>query len=574
MHPAKNFAAKQVLCLLLGTALGACTPLGIDSSEEALYGIRTVSFDKNGGDTEAVPASMTLRPPVNTLGRLPEQPTRARHTFMEWNTEKDGSGSPFAEQTPVTANILLILYAQWEAHLELQLPTGLATLTPMAGERSATFSVTVSGFHSEEDAQGVTLSRDLVDAQGLSLRKLVSSYTPRSHIVHLTVEYDGLTPFPEGFATLHFDLENIPKGYRYGGGPQTLRVYIADGLEKTRPIPVNADNIHTFNDYANTPEGLGQHYQLMENVALTPPEAGQSNWTAIGTYGYIPADNRPFTGSFDGGGHSIVGLTLHATDDIDQSDFQGMFGQIEGAEIKNLGLEGGSVTGRGYVGGLVGMSRDGTVHNSYATGSVQGSNYVGGLVGYNWGGPVHNSYATGSVTGADGVGGLVGQNRNGAVHNSYATGNVKGSFFVGGLVGDNFSRVENSYATGSVQGSNYVGGLVGDNWGSAARVQGSVALNPSVVATANAGRVVGRNHPDAALTDNRARSNMALTPPAELDTIGANLKNGAGVSAAAYGSESFWKAEPMHWDFDTVWEWGPIGLPILQGLGGEQRLIP
>jgi len=115
---------------------------------------------------------------------------------------------------------------------------------------------------------------------------------------------------------------------------------------------------------------------------------------------------------------------------------------------------------------------------------------------------------------------------------------------------------------------------VGDNWGSAARVQGSVALNPSVVATANAGRVVGRNHPDAALTDNRARSNMALTPPAELDTIGANLKNGAGVSAAAYGSESFWKAEPMHWDFDTVWEWGPIGLPILQGLGGEQRLIP
>jgi len=85
----KNFAMKRLLPLLLGTALVACSSSsGIGSNEEALHGIRTVSFDKNGGDTEAVPASIAIRPPANTLGSLPEQPRRAGHTFVDQHPQR------------------------------------------------------------------------------------------------------------------------------------------------------------------------------------------------------------------------------------------------------------------------------------------------------------------------------------------------------------------------------------------------------------------------------------------------------------------------------------------------------
>lgn len=70
----------------------------------------TVTFDKNGGDTEAVPGSMTVAS-ASTVGELPAEPTRAGHTFLGWNTKADGSGDAFAADTPVTGDITV--YAQW-----------------------------------------------------------------------------------------------------------------------------------------------------------------------------------------------------------------------------------------------------------------------------------------------------------------------------------------------------------------------------------------------------------------------------------------------------------------------------
>ncbi len=71
----------------------------------------TVTFDKNGGDTEAVPGSMTVAS-GSAVGKLPAEPARANHTFLGWNTAADGSGDPFTANTTVTADITV--YAQWE----------------------------------------------------------------------------------------------------------------------------------------------------------------------------------------------------------------------------------------------------------------------------------------------------------------------------------------------------------------------------------------------------------------------------------------------------------------------------
>ncbi len=146
-----------------------------------------------------------------------------------------------------------------------------------------------------------------------------------------------------------------------------------------------------------------------------------------------------FTGVFDGGGYAVQNLVI----DLPTQDYVGLFGYVDGSavEIHDLGIQGGSVTGSNYIGGLLGCNRDGvTLTGCYATGAVSGSDrYVGGLVGYNRDdGTLTGCYATGAVSGTNYVGGLVGRNADGTITGCYATGAVSGTGDnVGGLVGLN-----------------------------------------------------------------------------------------------------------------------------------------
>lgn len=223
----------------------------------------------------------------------------------------------------------------------------------------------------------------------------------------------------------------------------------------------------------------------------------------------------PFTGSFDGLGHTISNLAIARP----SSANVGFFGLTDaGSVIRNVGLIGSSVTGSSYVGGLVG-NNGAVISNSYASGSVAGSvSDVGGLVGNNTA-AISNSYATGSVSGtAEHVGGLVGTNTaaindsyatasvqgsnwiggllgytTGSLSNSYATGDVSGAQLVGGLVGNNQGPVSNSYATGDVSGTTYVGGLLGFN---SAALSYSYASGSAIGSTNTGGLVGSRNGMD------------------------------------------------------------------------------
>ena len=194
---------------------------------------------------------------------------------------------------------------------------------------------------------------------------------------------------------------------------------------------------------------LDQHFVLTSGFALgVAPYNQGAGWEPIGTIA------APFTGSFDGGGFTITGLTINRS-----SSDVGLFGVASGS-ISNVGLANVSVSGDTRVGGLVGENR-GTVTSSYISGSVSGDDRIGGLVGYSFGGTITNSYSSGSVTGDGFAGGLVGYNR-GTVTSSYSTGSVTGNSNVGGLMGANQdATVTNSYSSGSVSGNSSVGGLVG-----------------------------------------------------------------------------------------------------------------
>ena len=74
----------------------------------------TVTFDKNGGMTEADPATKTVQKPALTVDALPTppEPSAANLQFAGWKTARDGSGTSFTERTVLTGD--LTVYAQWE----------------------------------------------------------------------------------------------------------------------------------------------------------------------------------------------------------------------------------------------------------------------------------------------------------------------------------------------------------------------------------------------------------------------------------------------------------------------------
>ena len=236
----------------------------------------------------------------------------------------------------------------------------------------------------------------------------------------------------------------------------------------TQEDPWRIESLADFDEFAADPNYWDDYTRLETDVNL----AGRTYYTAIiapdvdnSNYDF---DGTPFTGVFDGNDHKIVNLTINGGAG---NRYLGLFGCMgEDGEVRNLGLEGGSVSGNIYVGGLVGYIEDGRISNCYSTSDVNGYIEVGGLVGGN-DGSISNCYFGGSVSGtgsySDSVGGLVGWNNgNGSVSNCYSTGNVNGVYSVGGLIGENSGSISNCYSTGNVNGTaNYVGGLMGSNVG-------------------------------------------------------------------------------------------------------------
>lgn len=211
---------------------------------------------------------------------------------------------------------------------------------------------------------------------------------------------------------------------------------------------------------------LKTNITLTDNIDLsTLPKKNGNNWTPIGV-----SDSNPYTGIFDGGGHTVSGLSINRTGSNDQ----GLFGCITGT-VKNVTVE-GYVTGSSYVGGVVGENY-GRIENCTNRATVTGSSYVGGVVGNNKK-TLIACYNTGTVRGTQSVGGVVGGNDTDTETTliaCYNTGTVTGgSGSVGGVVGedDYFCSPTTSntliacYNTGTVTSNGnktYVGALVGDN---------------------------------------------------------------------------------------------------------------
>ena len=242
-------------------------------------------------------------------------------------------------------------------------------------------------------------------------------------------------------------------GYIYDSNTKTYTVYNADGLMNIAEL-VNGGKTDI-------------NITLTADIDLTG-----KNWTPIGT----DYDNS-YKGTFDGGGHTITGLTFTTND-----EYVGLFGWLNRAgTVKNVVMEGVQITSNqiygGSIGGVVGYSW-GTIENCSVSGSVSGTVYVGGVVGVQIGGSITGCSSSATVKGTVDVGGVAGQTNSSATLTAcYATGNVTieinpaKNIAGGSLVGMNAgSSLLACYATGNVTstgsstGKVHIGGFLGNNY--------------------------------------------------------------------------------------------------------------
>ena len=203
---------------------------------------------------------------------------------------------------------------------------------------------------------------------------------------------------------------------------------------------------------------------LDKNIDLTG-----KGWTPIGT-----SFDNSYKGTFDGGGHTITGLTVTTND-----QFVGLFGYLNRAGmVKNVVMEGIQITSNHMFG------------------------CTGGVVGYSWG-TIENCSVSGSVSGTDCVGGVVGSQKAGSIIGCSSSATVKGKHYVGGVAGEKWGTMTACYATGNVtleiasQKNNFGGGVVGLNGGSrvlACYATGNVTSTGSSTGKVHIGGFLGNNY--------------------------------------------------------------------------------
>ena len=297
-----------------------------------------------------------------------------------------------------------------------------------------------------------------------------------------------------------------------------------DGTEE-RPVPISSvEDLYLFWENVNQYGEVSLCAKLMNDIVLNEgtfdADGNYSNgtateWTPIGT------DAAPYTGTFDGAGHTIQGLYTNSGD-----DYQGLFAKLENATVKDLTVT-GYIEGDDYVGAVAGKAIGTTcILNCRSEGVIKGDDNIGGIVGESYGTTsirgcynasavsgdediggiagdandstmIENCYNAGAITSEDDdddIGGIAGVTYNNVIiRNCDNTGTVSGDEDIGGIVGDvnDSGIVENCYNTGEVSGDEDIGGVAGET-PTAGGIQDCYNLG-EVTGNSHTGGVVGQH---------------------------------------------------------------------------------
>lgn len=239
--------------------------------------------------------------------------------------------------------------------------------------------------------------------------------------------------------------------------------FSGEGTQASPYIISTKDDLITFANLINSGDGdyLGKYYLLNSNIDIT----SVSNWTPIG-------GSYSFNGTFDGGGHVIIGMNINVTVSSGNIGYIGLFGKCSGT-IKNLGITQSKITAvcnsSTYTGGLVGYATNANLINCYSTADISATGnaltYSGGICGYSLSSNVLYCYNIGNIYGKE-AGGLIGNSTDGTINRCYNAGNITASNYAGGLVGSGYANFNDCYNygdIGSTSDTNYAGGIIGQS---------------------------------------------------------------------------------------------------------------
>jgi len=356
---------------------------------------------------------------------------------------------------------------------------------------------------------------------------------------------------------------------RLAAATLAVSVMTAAAFAQTGVITINTfDDLRKIGTDAGYP--LNGSYELSADI-----DASSSRSQAFAPIG--SADGTPFSGTFDGKGHTISGLYINLPDRVGV----GLFGVAENAEIKEILFVADSIIGESNVGALIGMARSTTVQSCHTRGYVRGTHIgnspsVGGLVGATLGATITNSSSNSDCHGSGTVGGLVGYiGYNTVITASYAAGNVTSTVGnAGGLVGySDGAVISRCYAAGNVSGRTEIGGFIGmtngddtrnitsisncystgnvrrdSNSGSAGGFAGMVLSYTTIINCYSTGRVVNGNSGFVGYMPGQSAINNFW----DIET---SNQSGAGNGGAVGKStaEMMQQATFTDWDFETVW---------------------
>ena len=438
------------------------------------------------GDTNVAPGTSQ-----NTSGSRTGRGSKTWVTGINLNHDTltlatgGGSGALTAVIEPADATNQNII---WSSSDEDVATVYNGTVTPLAAGTTTITAVTADGGYSDTCEVTVLETVDIADISGVV--QPVKNATPVTTII-ANAQYTGSVswdpgddPFVAGMSYTATITLTAKDGYTFTGVEENF-FYVEGATSVTNDedtgivtavFPIAVTDASDLDLVRNT---LNADYIQMADITLT------GSWNPIGSLA------SKFTGSYDGNGYTISGLTISST-----VPYVGLFSFADGADFLNITLEDVEVTGGGSVGGLMGYglncsivncsvsgsitcsstrigglagtTQNSTITSSSAICSVSGTGSVGGLIGHMDSFNIAiDCYAKGNVTGGTGwyAGGLVGLAGDGVIRECYATGNVSGVSGVGGLAGQ-AGALQDCYALGDVTGSGErIGGLVGQNGG-------------------------------------------------------------------------------------------------------------
>lgn len=335
----------------------------------------------------------------------------------------------------------------------------------------------------------------------------------------------------------------------------TIRNSNLQSNETWTAIISNAEQLKTFRDQVNS----GNNY-AGATVRLTTDITLSGTWTPIGTQA------KPFSGTFEGDGHSISGLNVDAS-----TNSAGLFGYVKDGKVHNLRVSGTVTTTEDNAGGITGSLIGGTVENCIFDGTVSGKGYVGGIAGstgksQSITGQIAGCHTKGNVTATVVAGGIAGANFDITITNCYSEAEVTATnMAAGGIAGqNNGSAITHCYATGAISTKERGGGIVGYSYRST--VTDCIALNPSIKRTSgtdvNFGRIVG-NKDSGTVTNCGAFSGMTIKDAngsftgGSTSVAGDNLSREQCLTQTPYTTRGFTTANGWAFNSGTTWTYLP-----------------